>query len=152
MRTTGPILAVAAVAEDPSIGVALRIAAASKERLIVMTLPGVPLSPLVAPDAKRGGVHVEHIVAGAPWSNGSLLAPPMRERLRVVTRTRQFADARRLFSTLHGDALAGDRARSSRSLQSSRETKPLADQATTVMTAEAASKLLERDLRPIELV
>jgi hypothetical protein len=26
----------------------------------------------------------------------------MRERLRVVTRTKQFADARRLFSTLHG--------------------------------------------------
>ena len=102
VRTTGPILAVAAAAEDPSIGVALRIAAASKERLIVMTLPGVPLSPLVASNAKRGGVHVEHIVAGAPWSNGSLLAPPMRERLRVVTRTKQFADARRLFSTLHG--------------------------------------------------
>ena len=97
VRTTGPILAVAAVAEDPSIGVALRIAAASKERLIVMTLPGVPLSPLVASDAEHGGVRVEQIIDG---SNRSILGA--RERLRVVTRTRQFTDARRLFSTLHG--------------------------------------------------
>ena len=102
MRTTGPILAVAAAAEDPSIGVALRIAAASKERLIVMTLPGVPLSPLVASNAKRGWRSCgAHRCWGAVVQR-LVLAPPMRERLRVVTRTKQFADARRLFSTLHG--------------------------------------------------
>jgi hypothetical protein len=102
VRTTGPILAVAAGPDDPSIGVALKIAAAWKERLIVVTRSRLLLPPEVRSDAEQDGVHVEQIVAGESSSNGSLLAPASRERLRVITRSRLSADARRLFSTLQG--------------------------------------------------
>jgi hypothetical protein len=97
VRTAGPILAVATGPDDPSIGIALKIAVASKEHLIVLTRPGVLLSPQVHTDAEYGGVRVEQVIDG---SNRSMLGA--RECLRVMTRGRQSTDARRLFSTLHG--------------------------------------------------
>jgi hypothetical protein len=97
VRTAGPILAVATGPDDPSTGLALKIAAASKEHLIVLTRPGVLLSPQVYTDAEYGGVRVEQVIDG---SNRSMLGA--RECLRVMTRGRQATDARRLFSALHG--------------------------------------------------
>ena len=114
VRTTGPILAVAAAAEDPSIGVALRIAAASKERLIVMTSAR---RTLVAPSCfqrKAGwrscGAHrcwgavVQRLVTSAPHER----APSRGNAHKTIRRCSAavFHIAR--------CALAGDRARSSR--------------------------------------
>ena len=105
VRTSGPIMAVAGGAEDASIRVALEIAAALNERLIVVTRPGAPLSPEILADAEQLGVRVEHIAASGAAADASSLAPSSarsKERLRVITRSRLTNDAHRLFSTLHG--------------------------------------------------
>jgi len=105
VRTTGPIMAVATAPEDPSIRVALEIAAALKERLIVVTQPGTLLSPEILADAEQLGVQVEQIAGSGLVANASARAPfsaGPQERLRVVTRSRLADDAPRLFSTLHG--------------------------------------------------
>jgi len=104
-RTSGPIMAVASGAEDASIRVALEIAAALNERLIVLTWPGALLSPEILADAEQLGVQVEQIAAGGAAANAPAPAPlssRSKERLRVVTRSRRSDDAHRLFSTLHG--------------------------------------------------
>jgi hypothetical protein len=102
-RTAGPVVAVAADPNDPSIRTGLSIAAAFKERLIVVT-SGQPELPMeVRNDAEQLGVPMDHVTTGG-GRNGFLLAPvppPMAERLRVVTRNRVIDDARRLFSSLH---------------------------------------------------
>ncbi len=106
-RTSGPIMAVASGPEDTSIRVALEIAAALRERLIVLARPGVRLPPEILTDAEQLGVRVDEIAAGGTAANAPAPAPaPLssrsKERLRVVTRSRRPDDAHRLFATLHG--------------------------------------------------
>lgn len=104
VRVSGPIMAVASGPEDASIWVALEIAAALKERLIVVAPPGVRLSPEIAAAANELGVAVEQLAAGTTDSNALLSLPSSirsQERLRVVAR-RLLDGAPKLFSMLHG--------------------------------------------------
>jgi hypothetical protein len=104
VRTSGPILVVASGPDDVSIRVALEIAAALKERLIVVTRFGALPSADVLSDAKQLGVQVEQIAANGLVADMSSLAssPQVKERLRVVTRSSLPDDGPRLFSMLHG--------------------------------------------------
>lgn len=101
-RTSGPIMAVAGGHDDASIRVALEIAAALKERLIVVAPAGMPLPPEVVADAERFGVAVEQLAGNGAHAR-SPLPPSSRsgERLRVITR-RLLGDASQLFSRLQG--------------------------------------------------
>jgi len=104
VRTSGPVMAMAADPEDASIGVALEIAAALKERLIVATSPGALLSSDIFAEAERLGVAIDQIAVGKPTTSASALAAPsapVRERLRVVSRSQLSADTPRLFAHLH---------------------------------------------------
>ncbi len=103
-RTTGPIVTVATDSDEPSVHAALEIAAALKERLIIVTAAGMRPSIKVLADAKQLGVQVEHIVGGSPSADASLLAASasLRERLRVLTRSVLTDDVARLFLSLHG--------------------------------------------------
>ncbi len=104
-RTAGPVMAVATGPEDTSIHVALEIAAAFKEQLIIVTRLGALVSAEILSDAKQLGVHVEQIAANGLVADAFALAPFLfraKERLRVVTRSRVPDDAPRLFSTLQG--------------------------------------------------
>jgi hypothetical protein len=104
-RVAGPILAAAAGPEDPSVPVALQIAAALGERLIVATLPGVRLAAEVASNAEQLGVRLDQVAAsragfGVPALSSA--SSSTKERLRVVTRRHLPDDVLRLFSMLHG--------------------------------------------------
>ena len=103
-RTTGPIVTVATDVDDPSIRAALKIAAALNERLIIVTATGsrVPIELLA--EAERLGVHLQHIAAGSPSADASSLASsaPLRERLRVLTRSVLIDNTARLFLSLQG--------------------------------------------------
>ena len=102
---TGPILAVAADPEDPTIRVALEIAAAMKERLVVLTPSGALLSPEFQTDAKQLGVDLEQIASGGPAADAWALrhlSVRSKERLRVVTRSQLPENALQLFSMLGG--------------------------------------------------
>ncbi len=103
-RTTGPIVTVAADLDDPSIRAALEIAAALKERLIIVTAASTRPPTRVLADAEQLGVHVEYIVGGGVATDASSLAAPapLRERLRVLTRSASTDDAARLFLSLQG--------------------------------------------------
>lgn len=104
-RTAGPVVAVAAGPADPSIRVALGLAAALKERLIVLTRFDADMSVELISEANRLGVAVERIAALGPASDvftAVSFLPAARERLRVVTGSGIPDDALRLFSTLRG--------------------------------------------------
>ncbi|HMK71662.1 MAG TPA: hypothetical protein VK442_11880 [Xanthobacteraceae bacterium] len=104
VRMTGPIMVFVADPEDPTIRVALEIAAAFKEALIVLTRSAVLLPPELHTDAKRFGVHLEQAAFSGPAAGGSALRLSARtkERLRVVPRSELPEDALRLFSMLGG--------------------------------------------------
>lgn len=101
VRSSGPIVALAAAPEDASIRVGLELAAALKEELVVVASAALQLSAETASAAQRLGVRVRQIAADE--AAASTLAPaPLRlqERLRVATQTAH--DGARLFSTLQG--------------------------------------------------
>ncbi len=103
-HAVGPIMALATGPDDASIRVALEIAGALKERLILVTRLGALLSAEILADAKRLGVQVERIAANEPVADArSLLlsSSRMKERLRVLTRSPLSDDVSRLFSMLH---------------------------------------------------
>lgn len=105
VRTSGPIMALAANPDDPSIRVAVEIAAALQETLLVVTRPDESLPPDIQTYAQQLGVHVEPIVAGGLPADAWALAPSAgrsMERLRVVSRGHLPDDAPRLFSALRG--------------------------------------------------
>jgi hypothetical protein len=102
-RTSGPVMVTTAEADDPSLAVALEIAGALKEPLIVAApADAAQLAELLA-RAKRLGVQVrrtnghEAVGRAAPLS-----AAAAKERLRVAARARMVDDAARLFAQLHG--------------------------------------------------
>ena len=103
-RATGPIVTVASESEDAGIGAALQIAAAFKERLIIVTAAGTRPPLKVLADAEQLGVQVEHIAGSGPLADASSLAGSarFRERLRVLSRSVLTDDAGRLFSSLQG--------------------------------------------------
>lgn len=103
VRTAGPIVALAFTADDPTVALALQLAAAFKERLIVVTGPGLRLSLAVLADAERRGVEIEHFAYSGSLVNTPELAalPRFGERLRVLP-DRVLADGeKRLLSFLH---------------------------------------------------
>ena len=105
VRLTGSIMAIAAGPEDESIRVALDIATAVKERLIIVTLGGAPLSSEILADAERSGVPIERIVANGAAAYTLALTKSSslsKERLRVAARNQLPGDALRVFSALHG--------------------------------------------------
>lgn len=101
VRTSGPIMALAGGPEDASIRIALEIAAALKERLIVVAPPGMTLPPEIAADAQQLGVPVEQLAGDANAPSPLPSASRSRERLRVITRP-LLGDASQLFSMLQG--------------------------------------------------
>ncbi len=104
-RTTGPIMVTASDPEEPSIRAALAVAAALKERLIVVTPPGTRLPIEVLAEAEQLGVLVEHIASGGLRAEASLAVPALarlQERLRIVTRDVLTDWSPRLFSSLQG--------------------------------------------------
>lgn len=103
-RATGPIVTVAYESEDAGIRAALEIAAAFKERLIVVTAAGMRPPLKVLADAEQLGVQIEHIAGSGPLADASSLAGSarFRERLRVLSRSVLTDDAARLFSSLRG--------------------------------------------------
>lgn len=105
VRTSGPIVTVAADFDDPGVGVALEIAAAFKERLIIVTAAGTRLPPKIFADAERLGVQIEHVTGSGLLVDAlstTLATARLRERLRVLTRSVLGDDAARLFSSLQG--------------------------------------------------
>lgn len=105
VRTAGPIVTVASNSEDPGIRAAMEIAAAVKERLVVVTGAGMRLPIKVLAEAERLGVQVEHIAGSGLPADASLPAPAsarLQERLRVLSRGVLTDDAHRLFSSLQG--------------------------------------------------
>jgi hypothetical protein len=89
-RSTGPVVAIAADPDDPSIPAALGIAAAAGERVIIAVRsddfkPSSELSKLI--DAS--GVKIEVVAIRRRAANASMLAAELhnlRERLLVITR------------------------------------------------------------------
>jgi len=105
LRPTGPILAVAADGGDHNnLRLALQIAAASKERLLVATPPGARLPPEILAEAERQGVPIEQIFTGPSQQPLAMALPSVRsnERLRIVARDQLPADAPQLFANLRG--------------------------------------------------
>lgn len=105
LRTKGPIMAISTSPKDASIPVALEIAAALGERLLIAIKSSGSLAPEILADAERLKVQVDQIAASGALVNapaGALLSSRTQERLRVVCRDPQSAEARRLFSTLSG--------------------------------------------------
>jgi len=115
-RTAGPIVAVAVDVDDPAIRVALEIAAALKERLIVMAAAGARLPAPVLADAERLGVQLELFAGGRSPTDVSPLSTisgRLQERLRVLQGGAMTDDAAGLFASLQGIPLLvidGDRA------------------------------------------
>ena len=105
-RASGPVMAIAAAADDATIRVALELAAALREDLIVLTRLGVFIPAALLAAANALGVHLEQAVTGQLFTDESAwLSSPSRgkERLRVVARSRiPHDDVARLFSTLQG--------------------------------------------------
>ncbi len=100
---TGPIVAAAASPEDPCIRAALEIAAALRERLIIVTLSAAPLPRELLAAAADLGVTVEHSCApGTGTESSGLRAAALKARLRVVSRGFLTADGEELFASLHG--------------------------------------------------
>jgi hypothetical protein len=103
-RTSGPVLVFAAAGDDPSIRAGLEVAAALKERLIVVMPPAAPLPADIFADTDQLGIAVERYAGDGRTTLAALAAftAPIRERLRVVTGGRLMDDASRLFSSLSG--------------------------------------------------
>jgi len=104
-HATGPVVALTTRPEDAGSHAALAIAAALKERLILVTRFGTSPSARILSDANRLGVQVEQLAANGLTVEASSLAlssSRLNERLRVVTRGTLSNDAPRLFSILHG--------------------------------------------------
>jgi len=105
VRAMGPIMAVAADPGDPTIRVALEIAAALQERLLVLTRSGALLSSKFQIDAKQLGVDLEQIAFSGPAADAPALrylSARSKARMRVVTRSELPEDSLRLFSMLGG--------------------------------------------------
>lgn len=100
LRTSGPIMVQAAEPGDPSIRIALEIAAALKDRLIVVLSPGVQLPPEIGAEADRYDVAIEQLAAD-PDVPPLLFPSRSKERLRVIARG-LLADRTHLFAQLHG--------------------------------------------------
>jgi hypothetical protein len=103
-RTSGPVLVFAAAGDVPSIRAGLEVAAALKERLIVVMPPDAPFPADILADADQLGIAVERYAGDGRTTLTALAAftAPIRERLRVVTGGRLMDDASRLFSSLSG--------------------------------------------------
>ncbi len=101
-RHRGPVMALAGGASDASIRIGLEIAAALKERLIVVNTPGVQLAPEIIAEAKRLGVALEELAANSDRADAPLIAPRSTERLRIVTRDQLRNNPSQLFAILHG--------------------------------------------------
>lgn len=105
VRVTGPVMVVAAAPDDPTIGIALEIAAALKERLLVLTRPGTALSPESQINAQKLGVQLEQIAFSGPEVDASALrrvSALSKERLRIMARSELPEQAVQLFSMLGG--------------------------------------------------
>lgn len=102
VRSSGPIMAIAGGADDASIHVALEIAAALNERLVVVACPGAVLPAEIVAEAERLGVAVEQLTSADVKAATPLpLSSRSKERLRVITR-QLLGGAPRSFSMLHG--------------------------------------------------
>jgi len=104
-RTTGPVMAIADGGAEAGIGIALEIAVALKEDLVVATQRGAPLPAELLARAHDLGVRIEQIRAGGSIAAAAMPTPVLsqvRERLRVVTRSQVPDDAARLFTGLQG--------------------------------------------------
>jgi len=102
LRASGPVSAVANSSDDPSIRVALEISAAIKERLIIVSQPGIRPSAEIIDLARQLGVPVEQLTAGTAAIGGTAAPHQSKERLRVTSRVQQSGDPHRLFSALAG--------------------------------------------------
>lgn len=102
VRTTGPIVTTASEADDLAARAALRIAAAHKERLIILTATGTRPPPALFAEAESLGVRIEHI-SGPPPDRAQLVAARhFGERLHVLPANMLVGDAARLLSRLEG--------------------------------------------------
>jgi hypothetical protein len=100
-RTSGSIMALTGGPDDASIRVGLEIAAALKERLIVVAPAGSALPNEFTAEARERGIEVEEL-SGKPDAPSPLpQSSRSRERLRVITRS-LLGDASQLFTMLHG--------------------------------------------------
>jgi len=102
LRASGPVTAVATSSDDPSIRAALEVSAAIKERLIIVSQPGILPSTEILDRARQLGVPVEQLTSGTATNSGTAAPHHPKERLRVTSRVQQSADTHRLFSTLAG--------------------------------------------------
>jgi len=103
VRTAGPVMAVANASDDAAIDMALKIAAALKEELVVVTRLGTVLPSALVAEARQLGVVIEQVAASALVADASAhFLSRGRERLRVLTRSLLPKDAPRLFSMLNG--------------------------------------------------
>lgn len=106
-QTAGPIVTEVSGPEDPGIRVALQVAAASGERLIVVG-PSETGRPIELPaELKQRGVEIEYVAGALPWGDKSLPGRPgrLRPRLRIAFRGTISGDAHSLFSSLQGTPL-----------------------------------------------
>ncbi len=101
-RHQGPVMAQAIGPSDPSIHIGLDLAAALKERLIVVMPAGVQLSPATIAEAKRLGVAIEQLAPDPRDPNPLAIASRSNERLRVVTRDQLRCNPSQLFAILRG--------------------------------------------------
>jgi hypothetical protein len=93
-RSTGPVVAVAASGQDPSIPAALRIAASSKEQLIVLAPPGIDRAAM-ARLAELSRVSVDwRPLPGKPAGMAELAFPLSRIKERILVLSRAPADGR----------------------------------------------------------
>lgn len=104
-QNTGPIVIDAPSLTHPDIRIALEIAAAWKERLIVVTDSSDAGLPIELPaQAKRLGIEIDRVAEGLPWADESPLVSSsrLRARLRVLTRRPMVRDPQQIFSLLRG--------------------------------------------------
>jgi hypothetical protein len=89
-RVRGPIVAVAAVPDDPSIAVAADVALAANEELVVVDVCENAIDEArIRALATAKGLAIKHIIAGRTEANAASLAQalhPFHERLVVMTR------------------------------------------------------------------
>ena len=98
-RRTGPIVTEAVGSEDAGIRIALEIAAASKERLIVVDTSDTGLPIELPAEAEKLGIEIDRVAAGALDKSSS---GQLRPRLRVLTHGPMARDPQQLFSLLQG--------------------------------------------------
>lgn len=87
-RRSGPVVALAATANDPSIATAAVIAHALDERLVVVNA-GADRQPAAAEHDPSKGAKSRHVAARQAWASGSslsMLFAPLREQLVVMAR------------------------------------------------------------------